>query len=243
MPKKALQELSYSVYNEKGEKVTEEYLIAPAMDIASFQKLVAQAVRVFLANQRQGTVSTKTRGEVEGSTRKIYRQKGTGRARHGDIKAPIFVGGGIIFGPKPRDFSLKINKKMKKKTLLVSLIDMILNHKLRVVEGWEKLPPKTKQFMQILQKIFMDGLKKEKILFVNSGSQNLKFGLRNLPFVQLVGVRNLNSYQLLTHSEVLVEKKVMADLCKRIGLEQKLKTKTAKKIRKRTISKKEDKKK
>ena len=75
--------------------------------------LLAQAVRVYLANQRQGNASTKTRGEVEGSTRKIYRQKGTGRARHGSVRAPIFVKGGIVFGPKPRDFSLDMPKKKK----------------------------------------------------------------------------------------------------------------------------------
>src|SRR5207248_616028 len=79
------------------------------------KKLLAQAVRVYLANKRQGNASTKTRGEVEGSTRKIYRQKGTGNARHGSIRAPIFVKGGIVHGPRPRDFSLGLSKKMRRK--------------------------------------------------------------------------------------------------------------------------------
>src|SRR6185437_7247197 len=83
--------------------------------------LLAQAVRVYLANQRQGNASTKTRGEVDGSTRKIYRQKGTGRARHGSVRAPIFVHGGIAHGPKPRDFSLTMPQKMKQKALFSAL--------------------------------------------------------------------------------------------------------------------------
>src|SRR6266404_5428662 len=83
--------------------------------------LLAQAVRVYLANQRQGNASTKTRGEVDGSTAKIYRQKGTGRARHGSKRAPIFVKGGIVFGPKPRDFSLSLPQKMKRKALFSAL--------------------------------------------------------------------------------------------------------------------------
>src|SRR5258708_225116 len=83
--------------------------------------LLAQAVRVYLANQRQGNASTKTRGEVDGSTAKIYRQKGTGRARHGSKRAPIFVKGGLVFGPKPRDFSLALPQKMKRKALFGAL--------------------------------------------------------------------------------------------------------------------------
>src|SRR3989338_9847754 len=84
-------------------------------------RLLAQYVRVYLANRRQGTASAKTRAEVKGSTRKIYKQKGTGKARHGDIKAPIFIGGGVVGGPIPRDFSLKFNKKQKRKVLFYAL--------------------------------------------------------------------------------------------------------------------------
>src|SRR3990170_6251019 len=106
--------------------------------------LLAQAVRVYLANQRTGNAATKTRGEVEGSTRKIYRQKGTGRARHGAIRAPIFVGGGIVFGPRPHDFHLDFPKKMKRRALGSALTSKLGSGDVIVVSGLSDLEPKTK---------------------------------------------------------------------------------------------------
>lgn len=226
MPKKTTQELSYDIYNSKGEKTSRGSFVVPLLDISKYKDLIAQAVRVFLVNQRQGTQSTKSRGEVEGSTRKIYKQKGTGRARHGDIKAPIFVGGGIIFGPKPRDFELKLNKKMKRKAFLVSIIDKVLNNKFMVIEGTDKLPIKTKQFYNLFQKINSGDIKKGKILFINNGNKNLRLSVRNIPFVTLVSANTANTYELLTHSKVLVEKNVIDNLFNRVGL---LVARTAKK--------------
>ena len=97
--------------------------------------LIAQAVRVYLANQRQGNAATKTRGEVIGTTKKIYRQKGTGRARHGAAKAPIFVGGGVAHGPHPHDFSMEFPKKMKQKALISALSEKTQAGSIKVVEG------------------------------------------------------------------------------------------------------------
>jgi large subunit ribosomal protein L4 len=108
------------------------------------KQIMAQAVRVYLANQRQGTQSTKTRGEVTGSTRKIYRQKGTGRARHGGITAPIFVGGGIALGPKPRDYGLSLPKKMRRVALASALTSQLNAGKVKVVDGFDTIEPKTK---------------------------------------------------------------------------------------------------
>ena len=109
--------LNIDVFDIKGKNVGSISLPESIFKAKVNPQVVAQAVRVYLANQRQGTSSTKTRGEVQGSTRKIYRQKGTGRARHGSIRAPIFVHGGVAFGPKPRDFSLKIPSKIKQQAL------------------------------------------------------------------------------------------------------------------------------
>src|SRR3990172_10626024 len=113
--------LTLPVYGVDGKEKTPADLQKEIFSVEVNPRLLAQYVRVYLANQRQGNASTKTRGEVTGSTRKIYRQKGTGNARHGSIKAPIFVGGGITFGPKPRDYSLKMNKKQKTLALFSSL--------------------------------------------------------------------------------------------------------------------------
>ena len=115
-------------------------------------KLVSQAVRVYLNNQRRGTASTKSRGEVRISTRKIWRQKGLGRARHGAKSAPIFVGGGVAFGPKPRDFSLNLNKKMRKAALFAVLSSKQKDGEIRVLKNLEKIEPKTKNVEKILDK-------------------------------------------------------------------------------------------
>ena len=120
-PKKKKVNLTIPVYDLDGKEKSTLEVAKEIFGIESNPKLIAQYVRVYHANQRQGTSSTKTRGEVRGSTRKIYRQKGTGKARHGDIKAPIFVGGGVVGGPQPGKHSLKLNKKQIKKSLFTAL--------------------------------------------------------------------------------------------------------------------------
>lgn len=115
--------------------------------------LIAQAVRVYESALRQGTQFTKTRGEVIGSTRKIYRQKGTGRARHGDIKAPIFVGGGIVFGPKPRNFKLDLSQKMRRLVLASVLSEKLNNQKILVIKGFIKATGKTAEVAKLWRKI------------------------------------------------------------------------------------------
>ena len=110
-----------------------------------------QYVHIYLTNQRQGTVSTKTRSEVRGSTRKIYRQKGTGRARHGAKKAPIFVGGGITFGPKPRIFALSMNKKQKKLALVSALSYALKEKKISGAQERPSMEPKTKIHARFLK--------------------------------------------------------------------------------------------
>src|SRR4030067_502896 len=121
MPKKKTakkeikNKLETAVYNPDGKVMKKISLPSDVFDVEVKAELLNMAVRIYQANQRLGTHKAKTRGQVTGSTRKIYRQKGTGRARHGDIKAPIFIGGGVVGGPKPRDFSLKLSKKQIKK--------------------------------------------------------------------------------------------------------------------------------
>lgn len=166
-------------------------------------EVLALYVRVYQANQRQGRASSKTRGDVIGSTRKIYRQKGTGRARHGDIKAPIFVGGGVVGGPKPRDYSLKLTKKQKKNALLAALSLKLKNGEIiGLSDKFLKIKPKTKNFLQFLNK---SKLNKGKKLIVVAGPQknNLVLALRNLKDILITEVKSLNPYQLLNCSKVL----------------------------------------
>jgi len=166
--------------------------------------LVAQAVRVYMANQRQGNASTKTRGEVDGSTRKIYRQKGTGRARHGSVRAPIFVKGGIVFGPKPRDFGLSMPTKMKRKALFSALSGKLQDGSITVVDGFSKMEPKTKQFVLVLQKLTLDDKKKNLLVVTSAESENVKRAVKNVPGVAFIAANRVNTYQVVKSKRVLL---------------------------------------
>ena len=175
--------------------------------------LIAQAVRVYLANQRQGNASTKTRGEVEGSTAKIYRQKGTGRARHGSKRAPIFVKGGVVFGPKPRDFSLAFPQKMKRKALFSALSIKVKDKEVTVIDGLGTIKPKTKAFVQMLQKIGMTD-KKQKLLFVTAGkdvSVIMRAG-RNVKGVNFLPSKQINTYEVLAATRLVMMKDAIDEM-------------------------------
>ncbi|NTU46618.1 50S ribosomal protein L4 [Candidatus Roizmanbacteria bacterium] len=192
------------VYDVKG-NVEQEINLPEAIFSKPIHKaLIAQYVRVYLTNQRQGTVSTKTRSEVIGTTKKIYRQKGTGRARHGAKKAPIFVGGGVAFGPKPKDYELKMNKKQRK-LAYISALSMKAQEQNIIVLGksFEKLEPKTKSFVSSLQAI---NAEKTKILLVLSGGedQGLRLAGKNVPYIRVAQAKNTNTYEVLSHKKLYV---------------------------------------
>jgi large subunit ribosomal protein L4 len=174
--------------------------------------LLAQAVRVYLANQRQGTVSTKTRGEVDGSTRKIYRQKGTGRARHGSVRAPIFVKGGIVFGPKPRDFSLSIPQKMKRKALFSALSAKVNDKEVTIIDGLHTIKPKTKFFAQMLEKLGFTE-EKQNLLFITSGDVTsvLRAG-HNIQGVNFLPSKQINTYEVLAAGRLIVMKDAVSEM-------------------------------
>lgn len=207
---------SLDVLDNNGKTVDQMELPKKIMESKVNDKLLAQAVRVYLANQRQGTLSTKTRGEVDGSTRKIYAQKGTGRARHGSIKAPIFVGGGITFGPHPRDFSLKLSKKMKKQALKNSLISKFQEKSVLIVSGLEKIKNKTKELAVFLKNLginLKNGKLLEKTLLVlDEKNEKLVLGARNIENLGLTSVNLLNSYQLLNHQKIIFTKEALKKL-------------------------------
>ncbi len=173
--------------------------------------LLAQAVRIFQTNQRRGTASTKTRGEVEGSTRKIYRQKGTGRARHGAIRAPIFVGGGITFGPQPRDFGLHFPKKMKKAALANALSTQLRAGNVVVVDGLEALPAKTKVFAKAIRAVGKEG---KTLVVITNDAKNIFRGARNIENVDIISATNLNTYVVLSHTNVIIAKTALPTIWK-----------------------------
>lgn len=170
--------------------------------------LMNQAVRVYLANQRSGTHRTKSRGEVDGSTRKIYRQKGTGRARHGGIRAPIFVGGGVAHGPKQRDYSLSLPKKMRRLALFSALTYKLQNDAIRVMSGLDALEPKTRVFAKTLGTV--DESKKKKVLLILAGkTENVEKAARNIEGVTYCSASQLNTYDVLNTRTILIAKEAL----------------------------------
>lgn len=175
--------------------------------------LVAQAVRVYLANQREGSAQAKTRGEVEGSTRKIYKQKGTGRARHGGIRAPIFVGGGIVFGPRAHSFTMDMPQKMRVRALASALTSLNKNGGVKVVAKLESLPKKTKEFAQMLKNIEAT---KKTVVFFGHEEQSLAPCIRNIDGVSVYPVSSANTYTVVTHGTVIFTPKAVEELEQRV---------------------------
>ncbi|MBI1982209.1 MAG: 50S ribosomal protein L4 [Candidatus Levybacteria bacterium] len=198
--------LIVDVYDLKGKVVEKIELPKEVFGAKINNQLMAQAVRVYLANQRKGTVSTKTRGEVKGSTRKIYKQKGTGRARHGSIRAPIFVGGGVVFGPKPRDYSLNLPKKMKRAALTSALSEKLKAGEVKVVKGLEAISPKTKAMVSVLEKLGLNTKNKNILLILSETQDNIKRAARNIRGVEIDLVNQLNTYEVLRSKALLLMK-------------------------------------
>jgi large subunit ribosomal protein L4 len=163
---------------------------------------VRQALLAYEANQRQGTHSTKTRAFVRGGGRKPFRQKGTGRARQGSSRAPQYRGGAIIFGPQPRGYDQKVNKKVKRLALNSALSDLRAQNRVKVLSDLTVTEPKTKAFKAMLSTIGV-GDDQRVLLLVIGGSTNLLLAARNLPNVLVLPVQNINIHSLLT-ADVLI---------------------------------------
>lgn len=201
--------LKQSVYSAAGRVLESITLPKEIFGLSENKQLLAQAVRVYLANQRAGTAHSKSRGEVNISTRKIYRQKGTGRARHGAASAPIFVGGGVAFGPKQRDYSLKLSKNARRKALFTALSVKLSNGDIKVVSGFEKLEPKTKEMAQALSKLDLNGKKVNLLLITPDTSEkyeNVVKAARNIDGVEIRPSNLLNTYEVLRARELLLMK-------------------------------------
>lgn len=170
------------------------------------KNLLSQAIRVYSTNQKSLLAKTKTRGEVEGSTVKIYRQKGTGRARHGSIRAPIFVGGGIVFGPQPRKVRLDLPKRMRKSALISALSSKMVDKNIVGLSGVEKASGKTKQISNLLTKISGNRKHKSALIVTEGKLNNLVVATKNIPGVAVLSANLLNAYEILRHEMLLITK-------------------------------------
>jgi large subunit ribosomal protein L4 len=168
------------------------------------EHLLHAAVVNYLANQRQGTHATKTRGMVSGGGRKPWRQKHTGRARHGSIRSPIWRGGGTVFGPQPRDYSYKMPKKQKRLALKSALSAKLQDGELIVVDSLNIDEPKTKKMVEVLKGLGIDG---ESVLVVTKDKdENVLLSARNIPGVTVRRAQDINTYEILVHNRVILTK-------------------------------------
>ncbi len=174
--------------------------------------LIKDAVVYYLAGQRQGTHATKTRSQVSGSTKKPWKQKGTGRARAGSVKSPIWRQGGIVFGPIPRDHSKSMNKKVRKQALRSALAEKMRNNQVLVVEHLQLENHKTKAFQAILSNLECS----QTLIVVDDLPRNLSLATRNLSQVQVINYRTLNVYKLLRYEKVIFVKDALPIVEKRL---------------------------
>jgi large subunit ribosomal protein L4 len=208
IPKRS--QLALDVYGPDGKVCGFENLPKEIFSVSAPKSLLAQAVRVYLAGARKGTASTKTRAEVRGGGRKPWRQKGTGRARAGSIRDPQWRKGGIVFGPKPRDFSLALPKKMKKRALFAALSFKLKEKQIICVTGLSKLGNKTKQFLEFLSKLpIAEAQSKEILLILAKKNEQVIRAVRNLRNLSCINIVNLNPYQVLKTDFLLLEKEAL----------------------------------
>ena len=191
-----------SVYNIEGKEVGSIELNDAVFGVEVNEHLVHMAVVNQLANNRQGTQSAKTRSEVSGGGRKPWRQKGTGHARQGSTRAPQWTGGGIVFAPKPRDYSFKMNKKEKRIALLSALSSKVAESKIVVLDEFKLDEIKTKKFVEV-----MNNLKVENALVVLEGeNKNVVLSGRNIPSVKVTATNEINTYDVLKYTTLVVTK-------------------------------------
>ena len=183
-----------AVLNMAGAQVGTIELNDAIFGIEANEHVMHLAVVQYLANQRQGTQSTKTRAEVRGGGRKPYRQKGTGRARQGSIRSPQWVGGGVVFAPKPRDYSFKLNKKVKRLAL-----QSALSTKVTLSEV------KTKEMVKVLGNIKCDNA----LIVMDGSNENVMLSARNIPTVKTASVNTINVYDLLKYNNLVVTKEAV----------------------------------
>lgn len=190
-----------NVHNQSGEVLREKNLADSFTDAKVHTAVVHQCVVAYLANQRTGTASSKSRSEVKGSGRKLYRQKGTGRSRVGDAGSPIRVHGGVAFGPKPRSYRQNTPKRVRRLGLKSAIADRFQNDQCILIEDFTLERPRTKDMVSVLNALNLDG----KVLFIlDEHNPNIYLSLRNIPQVNCCTWDKLNIYEVLWHDKLVI---------------------------------------
>ena len=189
------------VYNISGEKVSEIELKDSIFGIDINVHVMHEVVKNQLANRRQGTQSTRTRAEVRGGGRKPWRQKGTGRARHGTSRSPIWVGGGVVFAPKPRDFSYKLPKKVRRLAMKSALTSKVQSDTFIVLDDLVMENPKTKEMATILSNLKVGG---KALIVMDRVDESVIRSARNIPGIHTAQVNTLNVYDILKYDQFII---------------------------------------
>ncbi len=206
--------MKLKVYSTDGKTSREQDFVLPVFEGDKGVQALKEVIVAINANARLGTHSTKTRGEVSGGGKKPWRQKGTGRARAGSIRSPLWVGGGVVFGPKPRDYSKKINAQVKALAFSRALFDRAVAGEIDVIEAWSVSQPKTKLFNEVIGRIAPEG----KILVVDDAfEKNAALAARNVERVSLQEAAKLNAKDLAQYKRIIVSTKGLEKIIARVN--------------------------
>ena len=190
------------LFNKEGQKVGDVQLAESIFGVEINQDAVHQVVVALLANKRQGTQSTLTRAEVRGGGIKIWKQKGTGRARHSSNRAPQFVHGGVVFAPKPREYRVSVPKSMRRVALKSALTSKVVENEIIVLENLDLATPKTKDVVKLLKNLDA----KKALIVVAESNENAYKSARNIEGVEIIPVNNINVYDILKYEKFIVTK-------------------------------------
>ncbi len=200
--------MKVEIVNISGEKIGKQVeLNDDIFGIEPNDHAIYLSVKQYLANQRQGTHKAKDKGETAGSTRKLHRQKGTGGSRKGSIKNPLFHGGGTIFGPRPRNYTFKLNRKVKELARRSALSYKAKENGIVIVEDFKLETPKTKEFNKILNNLGVKG--KKTLLIIGDNSNNIRLSVRNLPKTATANPADLNTYTIMNAQCIILSESTL----------------------------------
>lgn len=195
--------MELAVYNINGQDTGRKVeLNDQVFAIEANEHAVYLDVKQFLANQRQGTHKSKERSEVSGSTRKLHKQKGGGGARIGDINSPVLVGGGRVFGPRPRDYRFKLNKKVKQLARRSALTYKVQDNQIKVIENFTFDAPHTKSFVAMAKALEVEG--KKILLVLTDRDDNVRLSVRNIPNARIITASDVNTYAIMASNAILL---------------------------------------
>ncbi len=203
--------MDIAVYNIKGNKTKRTVSLNDSIfNAESNDHAIYLDVKQYLAHQRQGTSKSKQRNEIHGSTRKLHKQKGTGGARKGSIKNPLFRGGGRIFGPQPRDYTFKVNKKTKIVARISALTQKAKNNSITILEDFNFESPKTKNYSEMLSNLELKG--KKTLLVIHDNDKNIVLSARNLKSAKVSSVNSLNTYDIMNANNLLISESSIKEI-------------------------------